>query len=140
MSHLISQKILDKEFVERESYCLPGNLVSVYVILLVTLYFIWLSIIRHNRRYVIINSCLETWQMIFSQTVLSLIYIPLACRVVRIKSVLSRTAAWEVFHGQSHAVRLYTLRAALETYYKSCRDVSDQFWILTKGSVCTLPS
>ena len=78
--------------------------------------------------------------MVFLKTSLCLVHIPLSHSIMRIKTILSGTAAGEMFYGQSNTVRGNTIFTTLNDRYDMSKNLTDKFRVFSESSVGSLPA
>ena len=78
--------------------------------------------------------------MIFFQTSGSLIYVPLSCCVMWVKTIFTCSATREMFHSKSHTIIGHALFTTLNNRNHSVCNFTDQIDIFPKGTIRTLPS
>ena len=139
-SHLSAEKTVNERLVECEPVWEHFHLSSVFICLGRALLLRRLCVIRHNGGCIAVDRRLERRKVIFLKASLGLVYVPLSHLVMGIKSVLSGSAAREVFHCHRHAVVGDSVFTSLDDRDDMLKDLADELCVLAKGTERTLPA
>ena len=139
-AHLAAQQAVDEHLVVGKAVGLELDGVAVEVLLRSALLSAGLGVVGHDGLGIVADGCTECRDVVLLQGAGGGVDIPLACRIVGVKAVLTGTAAGEVLHGHGNTLGGNAVAAALDAGDQVVEDLLNELRVLAKGAEGALPT